>query len=147
MLIKALVDLASAALPAVNVVDGWKPSTEYGDFLMIGATDPFSTQPFTAAESSQEPGPMGTNRARNESGSVFCVALSGNSDDDIEAARETAFDITAQVESLIRSAPSLGIAAGGLFVADFGGVTGLEQTRSDGAEALVQFSVAFRARL
>jgi hypothetical protein len=147
-LIDALVARCDAALSAVSVYDGYGVTDNPGDFLMVGVEDPDSQDSASSSDASQEVATMGTNRSRDERGTVSCVALSWNGDGDQKAARDRVYATTAAVESLLRANPDLGIPGYALVVTGFGADQRLMQNQdTDGAEAAVFFTVRFRARL
>lgn len=147
-IIDALVTAATAALPSVDVYDGFGNTEDPGNYLMVGVEDPNVTDAAFAASSSQSPATMSTSRSRDEAGSITCAALSWNGDDDPKAARDSAFATAAAVATLLRTTPGLGIAAGGMLVTSYGEQQSLSQNRTeDGAMALLIFSIQFRARL
>ncbi|MCX6399233.1 MAG: hypothetical protein NTX33_04780 [Propionibacteriales bacterium] len=146
--IDALVAQAAAALPSVNVFDGFGVVNDTGNYLMVGTDDPSQSVRSIAAQASQTTGPMGTSRPRDESGSIICAALAWNGNGNAKDARDAAFAVIAAVEALLRADPQLGLTGGPYLVAEMGDGFQLEQTQSDqGAEALVGFSVRFRARI
>jgi len=149
-LIDALVTQATAALPTVRVYDGFGVTDDPGDFLMVGIDDPLSADAATTAAMQQRPATGGTGRSRDETGELWCSALSWNGDANQKAARDAAFAIVAAIETLCRTSPSLGIAGYGYVVTSVGG-SGNFTVRSDqndtGAMTSVSFPVAFAARL
>ena len=58
--------------------------------------------------------------ARDQTGSVTCAALSWNGDADQKAARDAAYAVVAAVEDLLRTDPTLGVAAPGRSVCQMG---------------------------
>lgn len=144
-LIDALVTAARTALPATKVYDGFGVTDDPGDFLMVGVEDADLETAATSANSEQQ-WAHSTGTARDESGELTCVALSWNGDGDAKVARDAAFAITAAVENLLRANPSLGIPE--LLWTGYGSTVELSQGQGKtGAEALVVFKVAFRARI
>lgn len=147
-LIDALVDRCDAAITAASVYDGYGVTDEPGNFLMIGVEDPDSQDSASSSDASQDVATMGTNRSRDERGTVSCVALSWNGNGDQKDARDKVYATTAAVESLLRATPDLGITGYALVVTGFGADQRLMQNQDDsGAEAAVFFTVRFRARL
>lgn len=144
----ALVTQADAAISAASVYYGTGVTDDPGNYLMIGVDDPDSTDASASADSSQTAGPMGTNRPRDELGTISCVAMSWNGDGDQKAAVESVFATTAALEDLLRADPTLAIPGYQSIVVDFGSDQRLQMNQdSDGAEAAVFFSVRFRARI
>ena len=140
---------ATAALPNATVVDG--PGA--GDFatpqdvLMIGVENPFGLGNNAAelAANTQQSWAHAAGTARDERGSITCVATSWNPEGNQKAARDATFALVAEVERLLRADPRMG----GLVVqAGFGETANYSQMQGDtGAAALLSFSVTFHARL
>lgn len=147
-LITQLVAQCDAALSTVQVYDGVGISEDPGDFLMIGVDDPDSDGLAASGQARQTPGPLGTNRPRDEIGTVTCAALSWNGDSDPAAARTALKATTTAVENLLRSSPNLGGTVTGLLWTGFGEQARLIQAQdTHGAMALLIFDIAFRARI
>lgn len=141
----AALAVPSGSLEGVLVLDGLGVTEDPGDFLMIGADDPDADDNSTAASSQQE-WAHANHTARDEVGTVTCVALSWNGDGDQRAARASVKAITAAVEDALRANPSLGLAS--LLWTSYGESTDLVQAQGEaGAAAQVTFTIAFRARL
>lgn len=145
--IDALFDQSTKALPNANVVDGYGVSGNTGDTLMIGVEDPGNLDSASSAETDQSAATMGTNRSRDEDGTVVCVAESWNGNSDQKAARDAAFATVAAVENLIRKTdtPALGVA--GVRNARIVSHQLLQDQRNEGAVAFVVFRVGFTARI
>lgn len=144
--IDALYSRAVVALPNIQVTDGVGVTADPGDFLMIGVDDPNS--PNFAASAGQVIGPLGPPRPRDQTGTLTCVAYASNGDGDQKAARDAAYSYMAAVENIVRTEPNLGIAAGGMFVAQMGSKEDLSQAAtSQGIDALLIFDIAFFARI
>lgn len=142
--IDALIAQTTAALPEVNICDGYGLGEDPGDFLMIGVDDPDSDVAANSADSQQARANVGQSGAREEEGEITCVALSWNGNADPKAARDGAFGITDALENLLRASPDLGL--GPTIWTDFG--TQLEvyqQQHGDGASCLLIFRVGFHA--
>ena len=117
-------------------------------YLIIGwSGDPDNPQP--AGDVTQDPGPISPQRARDERGDIRCRAVIQNGETSVaafEAAVTAAYQIVADVESLTRTNPTLGlpqptmkwafVTAGGPLL-EFNG----------GAVASVDFTVTYEARL
>lgn len=147
-LVDAMVALAAAALPATTKVsDGPDVSNEPGDFLMVGVDDPDAgTTMFVSAVTSQKPGPFGLNRPRDEFGEIICAAQSWNGDGNAKTARDAVYAITAALENLCRTNPSLGVP--GVLWTGYGSASQLRQGQTPaGARADLIFRISFRARL
>lgn len=145
-LIDALVSTFQAALPDLNVFDGYGLTEDPGDFLMVGVEDPDSDRS-TSAEGRQEWAGLGA-RARYEEGTVTCIAMSWNGDADLAAARAACKATTAAVENVLRSDPNLAATVPGLTWTGYGTRTELIQLQAtDGACVICVFDVAFKARI
>lgn len=146
--IDALVERATAALPDINVYDGFGiPGDLDEDALMIGVDAPSSPGSANSAGSSQTMAVLGTDRARDQTGSVTCAALSWNGDADQKAARDAAYAVVAAVEDLLRTDPTLGVAAPGRSVCQMGSETLTQSQYEGGTDALIIFTVDFAVRL
>lgn len=144
-LIDALVEQATAALPDVNVYDGFGVTADPGDFLMIGVEDPDAEDAAFSADARQE-WANANHTTRDESGEITCCAVSWNGDADQKTARDGAYAITAAVETCLRETPALGL--DNLLWTGFGSSTQLSQVQGDsGAAAMLVFRIAFRARI
>lgn len=144
-LIDALVAQSTTALPSVKVYDGLAVTNDPGDFLMVGVEDP-DLESAASSATAEQSWAHSTGTSRDESGEITCAALSWNGDGNLKTARDGVFAITAAVENLLRNDPDLGVA--GLLWTSFGSTVELSQGQGDmGADALVVFKVAFRARI
>lgn len=144
-LIDALHAAATTALPSVKVYDGFGVTNDPGDFLMIGVEDA-DLETAASSATSEQSWAHATGTQRDEAGELTCVALSWNGDGNPKTARDGAFAITAAVENLLRADPDLGLT--NLLWTGYGSTVELSQGQGDtGAEALVVFKVAFRARI
>lgn len=144
-LVGALVTQLDTAL-SVNVFDGYGQTDDPGDYLMIGVEDPDSDRA-TSVEGEQSWAGLGAN-ARNEEGTVTCVAMSWNGDADLSAARAAAKATTAAVENHLRADPNLGASVPGLLWTGYGTRTQLIQLQAtDGACVMCVFDIQFKARI
>lgn len=150
-LVDALVTRLRAQLPGVQVYDGFGLSDDPGDFLMVGVEDPDAQASATAAESEQSWAGLGA-KARDETGSVTCAALSWNGNPESggsqQEARAGVKAITDAIENHLRADPNLGGTVPGLMWTGFGTRFRLVQDQTDsGAMALAVFEIAFKARI
>lgn len=151
-LIDALISTATAALPNVDVYDGFGVSEDPGDFLMIGVDDPDSQAAAFSSDSSQTQATAGTPRSRNQTGAITCAALSWNGNAGNagqKTARDAVYAIQAAVENALRADPTLGVAPpnGQVLVLQIGDER-LSQNQYDlGCDALLIFTVQFEARI
>jgi hypothetical protein len=147
-LIDALVARTRAALPNIEVFDGTGVSADPGDFVMIGVEDPDPASTGFSATASQTAGPLGSTKPRDQTGVLWCIAYSWTGDLDQKLARDTAYSYLAAVENLLRADPTLGIAAGGMFVAQMGDTEQLSQKPTKGGvDAALMFNISFFARI
>lgn len=143
-LVDALFTQATAALPAVLVLDGEGATDDPGDFLMIGSNSSSGDGEVTSGESRQEV--RATGGIREERGEVNCLALSWNGEGNQKTARDSAFAIAEAVATLCRTTPDLGVA--NVVWTSYGTQTTPLQIQSkDGAVCVVEFAVAYVARI
>lgn len=153
-LLDALVTQATAALPDRLVVDGFGVTSDYNpNVLMVGVDDPGQADSAQSSDSSQSMATTGTPRSRTQTGSVTLAALSWRGDVDQKAARDAAYATLAAVENLLRTDPTLGIAAPGRMTCQLGDER-LSQNQyaatddtAGGVDALLIFTITFIARL
>jgi len=147
----ALVALAAAQLPGVDVVDGpplnWDQITlavpQIGDgsrYLFVGA----QPQSVTWVQGQQDFNAAGA-VSRDENFEVFCTALGYSGDGVAKTARDLALAVLAGMEQAIRADPSLGGAVlySRVSTVDRGDVT----LASSGVNVPIVFRVACRAYL
>lgn len=145
-LVDELVTRFDAALATVKVIDGDTVDGEYGDFLMVGWDDPDNDRA-VAGEGQQSWAGLG-HAARDEAGTITCLALSWRGDNDINAVRAAVKATTVAVEDLLRSDPNLSGAVPGLQWTGYGTRTELKQWLADtGAVATCTFDIAYKARI
>lgn len=148
LVIDALVERATAALPDALVVDGWAVTDSPAPLLLsIGLADTDEAQTGTLSASSQTMAVAGTDRARDQEGTVTCLALAWNGDGDQKVARDAAYGLVAAVEDLLRDDPTLGVAAPGRSVCQLADEALTQRQHADGVDALVIFTVHFRVRI
>jgi len=150
LIIDALFDQATTALPDVAVFDGFQLTNTPGpDILMIGVDDGQSTSAATTSESSQTMATAGTPRSRTQTGSINCWALSWTGNATPKSARDRVYAIQAAVENILRADPSMGLAQpnGQVFVIQIGDERLMQDQEGSGAEALLTFTIAFEARI
>lgn len=145
-IITALVTAARTALPTTNVYDGYGVSDDpNGAALMVGVSSPYSQRFTTSARSTQQ-WANANHTARDQEGEINCAALAWNGDGDQAAARDAAYAVVSAVENLLRADPQLGLST--VVWTGAGSEEELQENQDEaGAEALVLFSVAFRARI
>ena len=145
-LIDALVPRLNDALPA-HVYDAYGTVTDDpGDYLVIGYEDPDADRAISA-EGQQSWAGLGAN-ARDEEGTVVCLALSWNGDADMSEARAAVKAITDGVEAHLRADPNLGATVPGLLWTGYGTRWRLEQIpATDGAAVFFVFDIQFKARI
>ena len=145
-LIDALVAQATEALD-VTVYDGLPDENETGDYLAIGVDDPANTSAVVSTSAQQTMATLGTNRPRDEVYNLTCVASTWNGDGDQKAARDAAYDIVEWVSSLLRGDTTLGIGQPGRVVLQIDTVELYQNRTSDGADVLIVFTIANKARI
>lgn len=147
--IDALVTQGRTALAdeEVLVLDGYDVTGDPSDFVMIGVENPDLAEAAFSGAGTQVAATMGTARKRDEDGSVTCAAYSWNGDCNQKAARDAVFGYMAAFETLLRADPSFSIDAGGLFVGQLGEWRLSQNQNEDGADALLIFTIRYRARL
>ncbi len=146
-LIPRLVTVFDSVLSNVNVTHGYMVSEDPGNFLLVGVDDPDSSDRSPASEGSQKWAGLGANTSYEE-GTVACCALSWNGQGDLAAALASLAETTAAIESALRDDPNLGGQVPGLNWVKYGSRWRLEENQAtDGAEALIFFELAFKARL
>lgn len=143
-LVDALVAQATAALPGVLVLDGEGATDDPGDFLMIGSNSVDGEGMVTSGSSRISK--RATGPVYEEQGGVNCMALSWNGNGNQKAARDAAFAIAEAVQTLCRATPNLGVA--NIVETRYGDQTTPLQVQSkDGAVCIVEFTVAYTARI
>lgn len=161
-LIDALVARCTLLLPGteaepVTVCDGYAMTNNAGTHLLIGvARDIVSDSSGAAANSDQESVSVSAH-ARNETGTVNCAiyALEGGRDDAQKVARDRAYGVLATIEADLRdnpqvaldpaAVPSVGVP--GLHWVRVAGIDYRPGIAPDGVEALLSFTLSFRARI
>jgi hypothetical protein len=147
LLLGAMVELWSESLPDWTVTYGWDDTNNTGDYLMVGADDPFASEG-EAAVSSQT-FETATREGMSESGYVTVVAFSWvGSHDGQREATEAVFAAMQRIETDIHTAPDLGITrtphfmVNALTIEDAKLHHGLDD---DGARALLVIRIHFEA--
>ena len=169
-LIDALVSACGVLLPDIAVSDCYSLLNDPRDSLFVGIADPGSATPARAASSSIEWAGETRSGGRDQRGTITLHALAERGDDNIKAARDSAFAIVGVVDELARQGwartPTGGlvillqtalIPAGETPLLDVHvpGVLNLNITATHldqaqpgtGAEAAVTFDLGYRARI
>lgn len=146
-LIARLIEWADDRFDGHDVIvdDGSSTSASTADVLYVGLGDPDSTDMTNASTSSQEWAHAG-GTARDEKGTVTCVAMGWNGNGDVSAARERAFWIVSHFLEGIREAYTLGL-DGLLWISPGTEMTFDQGADEDGAGALITFQISFSARI
>lgn len=146
-LIPALVTTFTEGLPeAIHVIDGDTVSGDAGTFLMVGWEDPDNDRA-TSATGQQKWAGIGA-KARDEEGTITCLVIAWDGNNDFPAARAAVRAATDGVEALLRADPKLDGTIPALMWVGYGTNTELRQWLSDqGAVATCTFDIAFRARI
>lgn len=129
-----------------QVIEAGDPRGDDSDWLFVGAGDPDNEGLDTAVLATQTPGPFGTNRPRDERGNIMFVVDVTDGDGSMTLARAKVKAITAVVENLCRTNPTLGIGVN----VDLGYGAGyeLKQNHSTaGARVVFSFSISYWARI
>lgn len=155
---------ADADADHVLVVDGIEivhTEDNAARYLVIGGTYEDEEAPGVVG---QAVATLGTNRSRDENGTVLCTAAAWSGDvvlpdasvavaSEAKTARQLradAFGILAGVESVLRANPTLGLVGGGVqhMNVEIGDRTSVSQVvNDDGVACVVTFAVAFTARI
>lgn len=135
----ALVELAAAALPGVQVIDGphqiFEPAK---DFLIVGQSD--GTDPAISVTL----GPVDMGGRRREEGDIVCVVASYGGDTQIKPRRDRCAELLGEVVDLLKANPGLGVAD----AAWLGDDTAWAPIQApDGAFCSVAFTVHYLAEL
>lgn len=143
--VDALVSLSVPAVPAgVTVSDALPPADDPADFLAVGVQSLDGES--EAGQSQQTWAEMGS-RARNEEGFVQCLAVARSTDETVKDARDRAFAIAESVAALCRSNPTLGVAS--VLWSSYAVETSATPVYQKGQPPayLVEFQVAYKARI
>lgn len=146
-LIDALLTEARAALTDVRVYDVVGGIDDPGNYLMVGIEDPLSEDADFSADSKQA-WANATYTARDEEGEIACCAVAWNGDgnEGAKAARDAVYAIVADVETVLRENPSLGV-AGVLWTSCLTSGQLRQIPGESGAGAVLAFRITFRARI
>lgn len=145
-LIDALVAQGGAVLE-VPVYDGPGNSDDYVDCVMVGVEDPDIDGLLFSGSTDQSVANMGPTRSRDDVGEIICAARASSGDTEVKVVRDRAWSYMEAFATLFRSNPNLGLAAGGYLVCEIGSTRYSQTLYKDGAEALLIFTVKFRARI
>lgn len=147
-LLSALYSKSLTALPSALVLYGYGSTDAASpDLLMIGVDDPDAPTAAASSDAGQNAATLGTTRSRDETGTVTCAALSWSGASDQAATVTAAYATFEAVASLLRSDPTLGIGLPGRVVCEVGDHRLSTLQYDQGCEALVIFTVKFRARI
>lgn len=145
--VEALVALADGVVPAgVTVADGMPAENDPADFLAVGVPSLDEAGSLYSGESRQSWAEVGA-RARDEEAFVNCLAAARSQDETVKDARDRAYAIVEAVAALCRSNPTLGVPT--LLWTSHGTSTNpvLLYEKGRGVSYVVEFQVAFRARI
>lgn len=145
--IDALVALAEAKLPNVDVCDGKGVGNSARRQLWIGVSNPANAEQQVAA--TRQDWPFANFDTRDEQGEINCTAEVVDGDSGSKGskdARDKVYAIAAALEDALRTDPTLGI--DDVLWTAFGTGSALLQTQSkDGSRATLNFKIAFMARI
>lgn len=148
LVVDALVALAGPLVPAgVTVVDGMPTGSDPSDFLAVGVPSLLDvTGSLFSGESRQSWASVGA-LSRDEEAFVNCVAAARSQDETVKDARDRAYAIVEAVAGLCRSNPTLGVPQ--LLWTSHGVATNpaLLYEEKQPVAVVVEFQVAFRARI
>lgn len=169
-LIDALVAACGAILPDIAVSDCYSLLNDPRDALFVGISDPGSATPARAASSTIEWAGDTRSGGRDQRGTITLHALAERGDNDIKAARDSAYAIVDAVDTLARQGwartpdgdlvvllqtamipagetPVLDVRVPGVLNLNIT-ATHLDQAQpGTGAEAAVTFDLGYRARI
>ncbi len=142
---RALRDGFAGLFTDVNVTLGVHLDSDTGARVWVGYDDPTLQSTPTSARSQQALATMGT-RNRDEAGEVSCAVFVERGDDDMDAALSDAEGIVDQIGHWLAHTAVQDLPA--FTTVLFGDSTQWLMDRTEyGAAVLVQFSVAFKARI
>jgi hypothetical protein len=150
-IIDALVSAWTDAVPTAAVHDGFGVSADGTPDLMVGIDDPFPDQdPTQAVMSTQVMAALGTQRTREQNGSITCAVYvsdpdTGNSGQ--KTARTTAYGILETVGDLLRADPTAGVSDFSYLVCQIGQerLSQVKTATSSGVKLV--FTINFQARI
>lgn len=150
--VTALVTTASTALATpiaagtFRVVRGYDLSSDPSDVMLIGVPKLSDANAIAAGSITQEVGPMGTTRPRDENGQIFGVVMARNGDGNQATACNAAFGYLASLETALRSDPKMGVTSFSYLVTQLT-VGDVFEDQVEGATTAVEFTVAYKARI
>lgn len=143
---RALRDGFAALFADAEVTLGVHLDETPGSRVWVGYDDPTLQSTPTSARSGQKPATMGGTRNRDEDGEVSCAVFVENGDGDMDAALAEAEGMVDQLGHWLAHTAVQDLPAFTSVV--FGSSTQWLMDRTEyGAAVLVQFSVAFKARI
>jgi len=145
-LIDALVTAAVAALPNSVVRDGFTPTDDPGDYLMVGVSDPDDEGESEAADVTQEQMAFGSTRPRKEEGVIHMSARSVNGAANQKAARDAVYAMQEALATTLRTTDNLGV-TGGLMLGNGSRLRLLQDQNDYGAVATLLYDIAFEAAI
>lgn len=145
--VDALITLAPGVVPGgVSVADGIPDSDDPADFLAVGLPSLSEQGSMFSGESQQKWADVG-GHSRDEEGLVNCVAAARSTNETAKDARDRAFAIVEAVAGLCRANPTLGVSQ--VMWTSFGATVSptLLYEAGRGVSYVVEFQVAYRARI
>ena len=147
ILLDAMVSRWADALDDWTVTYGWDGTQNTGDYLMIGADDPFSSE--GEAATTEEDFATATREGISEKGSITCVAFSWNGQADGQReATETVYAALKVMQDDIHQYPDLQIERRPEFMVN---ALNIESTTlhhgldEDGTQAMLVIRIKFEA--
>ena len=151
--VDAFLELATAALPDVLVVDGPDPVGDDAESLLyVGQADPRSTSRDNSAGDFDQVWANVTAQSRTEDGSFLCAAVQWDGSGEMKAARRGAFSTVATIQRLLMSnvrlmTESFPAGVDGLIKTSFTNVAWDQRATTRGALCVVLFAIKFESRL
>jgi hypothetical protein len=150
-IIDALVTTWSGAVTTAAVHDGFGESTDGTPDLMVGIDDPFpDMNPTQAVMSSQTMAALGTQRSRDQSGSITCAVYVSNPDtgnSGQKAARTAAYEILGTVGDLLRADPTAGVSGFSFLTCQIGDERLSQSKTATSSGVRLVFTISFQARI
>ena len=145
-LIDALTAAATAALPQVFVYDSVPVTTEPGDYLMVGVSDPDDPSESEAATVTQQQMTFGATRPRMEEGVIHMAARSINGDSLAKVARDAVYAIQEALATAVRTTDNLGV-TGVMQIGNASDLKFMQGPTAYGAQATLLYGIAFKATI
>lgn len=148
LVLQAVYEQAQTLFPDVLVCVGYPDSNSPATtILAIGVDDVFSRSTANGSSSEQRVATMGTNRTREDDGTVTCCAAVQRGDmDQFQALLDVYADVIDPLGVWLRATPGLGLSLS-YCVAEIRNDRFELDSNTESVLALVYFDIAFRARI